>query len=273
MGESSAAISLRGVVKRFGAITAVDGLDLEVQARRVLRPARSERGGQVDDDADAHRAGARGRGEIAVLGYTLPDESKRARIAMGVVPQLDNLDVELTCRQVLAVFARLYRVPRAARAAAVERALEIANLRGPRGHARGRALGRDAPAPAGRARLDPPAPPRAVGRADGGPRPAGPPGAVVADRPPALGRGDGADVDALHRGGRATRGQGRGDVEGADRRGGTPAEFVQVARGRAGTEDIRTAGGARGGGRARATGGLGRAGAAARRSRSCARRR
>jgi lipooligosaccharide transport system ATP-binding protein len=47
---------------------------------------------------------------------------------MGVVPQLDNLDVELNCRQVLTVFARLYRVPRVERAAAVERALEIANL-------------------------------------------------------------------------------------------------------------------------------------------------
>jgi lipooligosaccharide transport system ATP-binding protein len=49
-------------------------------------------------------------------------------MAMGVVPQLDNLDVELTCRQILGVFARLYRVPRADRAEAVDRALRIANL-------------------------------------------------------------------------------------------------------------------------------------------------
>jgi lipooligosaccharide transport system ATP-binding protein len=69
-------------------------------------------------------------GEISVLGYALPGESKRVRLEMGVVPQLDNLDVELTCRQVLAVFARLYRVPRAARAGAIERALELANLQG-----------------------------------------------------------------------------------------------------------------------------------------------
>jgi lipooligosaccharide transport system ATP-binding protein len=47
---------------------------------------------------------------------------------MGVVPQLDNLDVELTCRQVLTVFARLYRVPGSERSAAVERALALANL-------------------------------------------------------------------------------------------------------------------------------------------------
>ena len=47
---------------------------------------------------------------------------------MGVVPQLDNLDVELTCRQILTVFARLYRVPGGERAVAVDRALELANL-------------------------------------------------------------------------------------------------------------------------------------------------
>src|SRR2546421_284436 len=67
-------------------------------------------------------------GEISVLGYELPRESKQSRLEMGVVPQLDNLDVELTCRQILTVFARLYRVPRAERTLAVERALQLANL-------------------------------------------------------------------------------------------------------------------------------------------------
>jgi lipooligosaccharide transport system ATP-binding protein len=67
-------------------------------------------------------------GELTVLGYELPRDSKQARAECGVVPQLDNLDVELTARSNLAVFARLYRVPRHERRAAVERVLEIANL-------------------------------------------------------------------------------------------------------------------------------------------------
>src|SRR2546421_4625562 len=67
-------------------------------------------------------------GRLSVLGYELPRESKQARLEMGVVPQLDNLDVELTCRQILTVFARLYRVPRAERGTAVRSALELANL-------------------------------------------------------------------------------------------------------------------------------------------------
>jgi lipooligosaccharide transport system ATP-binding protein len=69
-------------------------------------------------------------GAIAVLGYELPRESKQSRLEMGVVPQLDNLDVELTCAQILMVFARLYRIARGERAAAVRRALELANLVG-----------------------------------------------------------------------------------------------------------------------------------------------
>jgi lipooligosaccharide transport system ATP-binding protein len=47
---------------------------------------------------------------------------------MGVVPQLDNLDVSLTVEQNLLVFAHLYRVPAAQRKEAIERALGLANL-------------------------------------------------------------------------------------------------------------------------------------------------
>src|SRR5207245_5448265 len=74
-------------------------------------------------------------GEITVLVYELPRQSKQSRMEMGVVPQLDNLDVELTCRQLLTVFARLYRVARGERAAAVERALRLVNLLGRAGRA------------------------------------------------------------------------------------------------------------------------------------------
>ena len=67
-------------------------------------------------------------GEIEVLGHTLPGDSKAARAEMGVVPQLDNLDTTLTVEQNLRVFAHLYRIPRAERQAAIERALEMARL-------------------------------------------------------------------------------------------------------------------------------------------------
>jgi lipooligosaccharide transport system ATP-binding protein len=71
-------------------------------------------------------------GSITVLGHDIPAESKAARARMGVVPQLDNLDTELTAAQNLTMFAALYRVPRRERAVAVDRALEIAQLTGRR---------------------------------------------------------------------------------------------------------------------------------------------
>src|SRR2546423_7204218 len=67
-------------------------------------------------------------GEIEVLGYRLPGDSKAARAEMGVVPQLDNLDTTLTVEQNLRVFTHLYRVPRSGRRDAIERALALANL-------------------------------------------------------------------------------------------------------------------------------------------------
>jgi lipooligosaccharide transport system ATP-binding protein len=67
-------------------------------------------------------------GELEVLGFRLPGQSKAARAQCGVVPQLDNLDVTLTVEQNLRVFSHLYRVGRAERREAVGRALRIANL-------------------------------------------------------------------------------------------------------------------------------------------------
>jgi lipooligosaccharide transport system ATP-binding protein len=69
-------------------------------------------------------------GELRVLGHELPGDSKAARAEMGVVPQLDNLDVDVTVEDNLAVYARLYRVKDVG--AAVDRALDLARLHGRR---------------------------------------------------------------------------------------------------------------------------------------------
>ncbi len=119
---------LRGVRKRFGAIEAVAGLDLTVDAGVCFGLLGPNGAGKSTTMRMLTAQTLATEGSIEVLGFRLPGESKQARMAMGVVPQLDNLDVELTCRQILSVFARLYRVPRSQRPAAIERALGIANL-------------------------------------------------------------------------------------------------------------------------------------------------
>jgi len=122
------AIELKGVVKRFGAITAVAGLDLEVPAGTCVGLLGPNGAGKSTTMRILTAQAIADEGDITVLGYRLPGESKQARAECGVVPQLDNLDTALTVVQNLQVFAHLYRVPRAERRDAVERTLEIAKL-------------------------------------------------------------------------------------------------------------------------------------------------
>jgi lipooligosaccharide transport system ATP-binding protein len=121
------AIDLRGVVKRFGPITAVDGLDLEVPEGICLGLLGPNGAGKSTTMRLLTGQAIADAGELRVLGHELPGESKIARFQMGVVPQLDNLDVDVTVEDNLAVYARLYRVPDVA--AAVDNALELARLR------------------------------------------------------------------------------------------------------------------------------------------------
>ena len=126
--SDSPAIRLRGVVKRYGPITAVDGLDLDVPEGTCVGLLGPNGAGKSTTMRMLTAQAIADAGTLSVLGYELPGESKQARAQCGVVPQLDNLDVTLTVEQNLLVFAFLYRLGRRERKAAVERALAIANL-------------------------------------------------------------------------------------------------------------------------------------------------
>jgi lipooligosaccharide transport system ATP-binding protein len=123
------AISLRGVRKRFGEIVAVDGLDLDVPSGTCFGLLGPNGAGKSTTMRMLTAQALADEGEIRVLEFEIPRQSKEARAAMGVVPQLDNLDTELTARHILTIFATLYRIPRAERADAVDRALGLAKLR------------------------------------------------------------------------------------------------------------------------------------------------
>jgi lipooligosaccharide transport system ATP-binding protein len=125
---TGSAIRLRGVVKRFGPLTAVDGLDLDVPFGTCVGLLGPNGAGKSTTMKALTAQVIADEGEIDVLGHRLPRDSKQARAQMGVVPQLDNLDVSLTVEQNLLVFAHLYRVPSGERRQAIERALAMANL-------------------------------------------------------------------------------------------------------------------------------------------------
>jgi lipooligosaccharide transport system ATP-binding protein len=120
------AIELRDVVKTFGPITAVDHLDLDVPAGICLGLLGPNGAGKSTTMRLLTGQAIADSGRIRVLEYELPEQAKSARAEMGVVPQLDNLDVDVTVEDNLSVFARLYRVRDVK--AAVESALELARL-------------------------------------------------------------------------------------------------------------------------------------------------
>jgi lipooligosaccharide transport system ATP-binding protein len=123
------AIALRDVVKHYGPVKAVDGLNLDLPAGTCVGLLGPNGAGKSTTMKLLTAQAIADAGEIEVLGYRLPAESKAARAEMGVAPQLDNLDVTLTVEQNLLVFTHLYRIGRADRPAAIDRALDIANLR------------------------------------------------------------------------------------------------------------------------------------------------
>ena len=122
------ALELSKVVKRYGDITAVNGLDLVVPDGGCVGLLGPNGAGKSTTMRMLTAQTIADEGQITVLGHDLPSDSKAARARMGVVPQLDNLDTTLTVEQNLVVFSHLYRVPKANRKAAVERVLKIANL-------------------------------------------------------------------------------------------------------------------------------------------------
>jgi lipooligosaccharide transport system ATP-binding protein len=127
------AIRLRAVVKRYGDIVAVNGLDLDVPHGTCVGLLGPNGAGKSTTMRMLTAQTIADSGELEALGFTLPGESKQARAECGVVPQLDNLDTTLTVEQNLRVFAHLYRLGRAERRPAIERALQIANLTERRG--------------------------------------------------------------------------------------------------------------------------------------------
>ena len=118
------AIRLRGVVKRYGPITAVDGLDLDVPIGTCVGLLGPNGAGKSTTmrllTAQAIAGRRRARGARPPPAGRLEG---RARASAASSPQLDNLDVTLTVEQNLLVFSHLYRIPRAERRDAIERAV------------------------------------------------------------------------------------------------------------------------------------------------------
>ncbi|MBP2181475.1 lipooligosaccharide transport system ATP-binding protein [Amycolatopsis magusensis] len=131
MGESTfdgPMVQAKALVKRFGEFEAVRGIDVEVRRGEAFGFLGPNGAGKSSTMRMIASVSPRSDGELKVLGLDPDAEGPRIRARIGVVPQLDNLDAELTVRQNLQVYGRYFGLSRAhVRKKAVE-LMEFAQL-------------------------------------------------------------------------------------------------------------------------------------------------
>ena len=122
------AIRARGLVKRFGAFTAVDGIDLDVPRARIhgfLGPNGSGKSTTIRMLCGLLTPSA---GEIEVLGLSIPRQAEELRRHIGYMTQRFSLYEDLGVRENLMFLATVQGLPRARRAPRVEELLQAYGL-------------------------------------------------------------------------------------------------------------------------------------------------
>lgn len=118
----------KALVKRFGEFEAVRGVDVEVRPGEAFGFLGPNGAGKSSTMRMIACVSPRTDGDLRVLGMDPDVDGPRIRARLGVVPQEDNLDVELTVRQNLHVYGRYFGLSRAhVRRKAVE-LMEFAQL-------------------------------------------------------------------------------------------------------------------------------------------------
>ncbi|MFE2752846.1 ABC transporter ATP-binding protein [Actinosynnema sp. NPDC059335] len=115
-------VHAQGLTKHFGSFEAVRGIDVEVRRGEAFGFLGPNGAGKSSTMRMVSCVSPRTGGELRVLGLDPDTDGPRIRARLGVVPQQDNLDTELTVRQNLQVYGRYFGL---SRAAVRERAVEL----------------------------------------------------------------------------------------------------------------------------------------------------
>ncbi len=121
-------IYARGLTKVFGGLRAVDAIDFSVSAGEAFGFLGPNGAGKSSAMRMIAAVSPRSGGELRVLGLDPDRDGPAIRGRLGVVPQEDNLDLELTVRENLYVYGRYFDLPRDELRGRVERLIEFAQL-------------------------------------------------------------------------------------------------------------------------------------------------
>jgi ABC-2 type transport system ATP-binding protein len=110
--DPAAAISIRGLVKRYGEFTAVDGLDLDIRRGEIFALLGPNGAGKTTTVEICEGYRDRDAGEVRVLGQDPADADRGWKAQLGIVLQSGGGDSALTCREMLRAQASYYPDPR-----------------------------------------------------------------------------------------------------------------------------------------------------------------
>ena len=105
---SKSLISARGLTKKYGDFVAVDGIDFEVAKGESFGLLGPNGAGKSTTMRIIAATSQRSGGTITVLGRDPEEHGPQVRAHLGVVPQQDNLDSELTVAENLFVYGRYF---------------------------------------------------------------------------------------------------------------------------------------------------------------------
>ncbi len=121
-------IQARGLTKRYGDFTAVAGIDVEVRAGEAFGFLGPNGAGKSSTMRMIACVSPPTDGSLTLLGRDPGTHGPAIRARLGVVPQRDNLDEELTVRENLVTYARYFGLSRSAARAKAGELLEFAQL-------------------------------------------------------------------------------------------------------------------------------------------------
>ena len=121
-------VSAKALSKRFGGFEAVRGIDLHVRPGEAFGFLGPNGAGKSSTMRMIACVSPRSDGDLTVLGMDPEHQGPRIRARLGVVPQQDNLDNELTVRQNLQVYGRYFGLSRAHVRAKATELMEFAQL-------------------------------------------------------------------------------------------------------------------------------------------------
>jgi lipooligosaccharide transport system ATP-binding protein len=121
-------ITARALEKKFDDLVAVDGIDLDVHRGEAFGFLGPNGAGKTSTMRMIGCTSPPTGGSLEVLGMDPLRESSAIKARIGVVPQIDNLDLELTVRENLEIHASFFDIPRSIARERATRLLDFVQL-------------------------------------------------------------------------------------------------------------------------------------------------